>query len=108
MDEENYTPVKKISDITTFNVREVYNSAKKKGGPRGYRDEYLDFFFDKVKDSYFKFKKKHLTKGLLAIKISHLKTEQDLAYLKSVCIDAENRGKPFSLIFWSEIKVKKS
>jgi hypothetical protein len=69
------------------------------------RDELLDFFHSKMEKAYKRHSGRKLTKKYIAIKISHLK-EKDLYFLKSVCLDAERRGKSFSMVFWSELKVR--
>ncbi len=73
-------------------------------GPRNERDEYLDYFFDRLKGPFKAHTKRELTKKRVAIAISHLKTSQDLHYLKHICEDAEKRGKPFSQVFWGSLK----
>lgn len=72
---------------------------------RNERDEIFEFFFSKLREPYFQFTKRHLTKRFLAIKLSHLK-KTDLYAFKSMCIDAERRGYPFSKFFWGNLKVK--
>lgn len=81
--------------------------AKKKARPRlpgearNERDELFNFFYPKLASTWGK--SPQLTKGYLAMKISHLSV-QDLYYLKSVCLDAERRGVPFSKVFWGSLK----
>ncbi len=82
------------------------DTQKRVGGPRNERDEYVDYFFDRLKVSYNAHAKQDLTKKRVAIAISHLKTSMDLHYLKHICEDGESRGKPFSQIFWGSLKVR--
>lgn len=76
--------------------------AKKRSGPRNARDEFLEYFFKRLSPSWKG--KAPFTMRLLAIKISHLKSLSDLAYLKSICEDGERRGKAFSYVFWGSLK----
>lgn len=46
-----------------------------------------------------------LTKAYFAIKTNHLKTEEDWAYLISVCNQEEKRGKDWCKVFWGSQKV---
>jgi hypothetical protein len=73
--------------------------------PVSERAELLQFFLDKVNAARRGTKYKPLRPAALAVKLSHLKLP-DLYYLKSVCEDAERRGKPFSAIFWWSLKAK--
>lgn len=67
------------------------------------RGELLEFFTAKINATRDgkKYKKLHI--AAIAVKLSHIPTK-DLYYLKSVCLDAEREGKPFSAIFWWSIK----
>lgn len=65
------------------------------------RGELLKFFRERVRDR----KGKMYGYPFLAVKLSHLSV-QDLVYLKSVCMDAENRGRSFGKVFWGSIKVQ--
>lgn len=94
--------MKKIGD----HLPKFEPAPSQKGGPRNERDELLEYFFDRLKGPYKQHTKRNLTMRQLAVKLAHLKKAQDLYYLKSVCEDAERRGKPFSLVFWSELKVR--
>lgn len=76
----------------------------KSRGPRNERDEYLEYFFGRLKGPYEAHTGKPLTMRYLAMRIAHLKTIQDLHYMKHICEDAEGRGKPFSMVFWGSIK----
>jgi hypothetical protein len=80
--------------------------AAKKSGPRSERDEYVDYFHDRLKDGYKAKMRQTLTKKRVAIAIGHLKTIQDLHYLRHICEDAERRGKPFSQVFWGSLKAR--
>lgn len=76
----------------------------KRKGPRNERDELLDFFYENLKDAWRKYSKKQLTKAYVAIRISHLQV-RDLHYIKSICLDGERRGTPFSKVFWGSLKL---
>lgn len=73
-------------------------------GPRNERDEYVDYFFANLKGPYKAHTKRELTKKRVAIAICHLRTMQDLHYLKHICEDGEARGKAYSQIFWGSLK----
>lgn len=65
------------------------------------RGELLKFFRDKLVDK----KGKPYSYGRLAGAVSFLSVS-DLYFLRSICIDGENRGQPFGKIFWGSIKYK--
>jgi hypothetical protein len=69
------------------------------------RAELVQFFTDKINADRRGTKYKPLPVAAIAVKLAHLKLP-DLYYLKSVCEDAERRGKPFAAIFWYELKAK--
>jgi hypothetical protein len=68
------------------------------------RAELIGYFRDRLNATRDGKKYKKLTYAAVAVKLSHIKSLSDLYYLKSVCEDAERRGKPFSAIFWWSIK----
>ena len=43
---------------------------------------------------------------MLRVKLSPIKDVRDLQFLKSKCLDAENRGYSFGKCFWGSIKLK--
>lgn len=95
--------MKKISELFPA----IPRTTTKSSGPRNERDEYLDYFHGRLKNAFRSHTGRELTKKRVAIAISHLKTIQDLHYLKHICEDGEGRGKPFSQIFWGSLRVKK-
>ncbi len=74
---------------------------------RSRRDELVDFFFFKVKPDFDAMGKKPLVSTFISFRLNHLRT-RDLEYLRSVCLDAERRGRSFAKTFWYEIKPKHS
>lgn len=66
------------------------------------RAELIKFFHERLRNK----KGKPFTAKLIAIKLGDIKDVRDLQFLKSKCLDAENRGYPFSKCFWGSIKLK--
>jgi hypothetical protein len=69
----------------------------------GQRQELLAFFIEKLGKGYEAHTGKKLRKGSFAYFVSHLKVK-DLYYLKSICLDSENRGGSFAKTFWGSLK----
>lgn len=65
------------------------------------RGELLKFFRERVRDP----EGKMYGYPFLGVKLAHLSI-QDLVFLKSVCVDAENRGGSFGKCFWGSLKIK--
>ncbi len=81
-------------------------SARSKRERQTERGELMKFFMQKlnpgrVRDGYAPLSLPRMGRVLVAI------PTRDLYYLKSVCEDAEARGKDFSKKFWWEVKPKK-
>lgn len=76
-----------------------------KKGPRNERDEIFEYFYGKLAPAYQEFRKRPMSKRMLAVKIAHLSV-QDLYYMRSVCEDAARRGQSFSKVFWGQLKVR--
>ena len=76
---------------------------KKKAQSR--RAELIGFFTDKINEKRDGVNYKKLTHAFMGVRLSHLSL-QDLHFLKSICVDAENRGGEFSKKFWYSIKAR--
>ena len=83
-------------------IKDLFGERRLMKRHRSQRDEFVDFFFHKLENGH---KGKKLSPSWVAIKLSHLKIP-DLFYLKSICLDAENRGYPFGKVFWGSLKAK--
>ncbi len=92
--------MKKISEMFPT----ILLTPTKRSGPRNERDEYVDYFHGRLAVAFKAHTKRELTKKRVAIAISHLKSMQDLHYLKHICEDGESRGKPFSQIWWGSLR----
>jgi hypothetical protein len=66
------------------------------------RGELLRYFQDKINPARRATGRKPLPIAAIAVKVSHLSI-QDLYFLKSTCDRAQQRGYPWSAIFWKEI-----
>lgn len=66
------------------------------------RAEMIRYFQDKLRDK----KGKPFTARFIAVKLGDIKDVRDLQFLKSKCLDAENRGYSFGKCFWWSIKAK--
>ena len=62
------------------------------------RAELIGYFTNRLNATRDGKKYKKLSYRALAVKLSQIKSLSDLYVLKSVCEDAERRGKPFSAI----------
>jgi hypothetical protein len=82
-------------------------SVKPAKGPASERGELLQFFLDNLNPARKADGYRPLTPAALGVRLSHLSL-QNLYYLKSVCLDAERNGKPFSAIFWWSITPKEN
>jgi hypothetical protein len=81
-------------------------SARSKKERQTERGELMKYFIERlnpgrVRDGYAPLTLARMGRTLVAI------PTRDLYYLKSVCEDAEARGKDFSKKFWWEVKPKK-
>jgi hypothetical protein len=65
------------------------------------RKEMIQFFHERIRDK----KGKKFRASFIGMKLSHLSLE-DLYYLKSICLDSENRGHGFSRCFWGSLRPK--
>ena len=65
------------------------------------RGELLTFFRERARDK----KGKRYSYAFIGMKVAHLSIP-DLLYLKSRCVDAENRGIGFGKVFFGSLKVK--
>ena len=65
------------------------------------RGELLNFFHSKLRDR----KGKPFNIKLIAIKLGHVDIK-DLYFLRSRCIDVENRGGSFGKCFWGSLKAE--
>lgn len=72
---------------------------------RSVRNEVIDECFDMINLERKGTKFKPLSKRAIAIKIAHLKTDQDLSYLTSVCRDSKRRTGSFSKAFFGMLKM---
>jgi len=66
------------------------------------RAELIKFFHERLRNK----KGRPFTTKLIAIKLGDIKDVRDLQFLKSKCLDAENRGYSFGRCFWGSIKAK--
>ena len=67
------------------------------------RGELLVYFCGKLNKGRAEKKLKPLTIPRVAFMLTRIPTK-DLYYIKSVCDDFENRGKPFGGLFWKLLK----
>lgn len=81
-------------------LQELINKRKTEKIPSE-RGELLKFFRDRLRDK----KGKQYSYSYLGMKTAHLEIP-DLYYLRSICIDSENRGVPFGKVFWGSLKPK--
>lgn len=65
------------------------------------RSELVRYFYDRAKTGWRG--KTELTPARIAYKLSHL-TLQDLYAFKSMCMDRERNGYPWSKYFWGSLK----
>lgn len=65
------------------------------------RGELLKFFRERVRDR----KGKMYSYAFIGMKVSHLSVP-DLCFLKSVCVDAENRGQAFGKVWFGSLKIR--
>ena len=65
------------------------------------RAELIKFFHERLRNK----KGRPFTAKLIAIKLGHVDIK-DLYFLRSKCIDVENRGGSFGKCFWGSLKLK--
>lgn len=82
-------------------------SARSKKEKQTERGELMRYFMEKLNTGRVRDGLPALTMGRMGRMLVAIPT-QDLYYLKSVCDDAESRGKSFSKKFWWEIKPKET
>jgi hypothetical protein len=102
--EQNFAAPKRIGELINPYVR-GRSAARRSNSECA---ELVGWFADKLNDYRKGTKWKPLTYRAVAVKLADACPKlQDLYYLKSLCLDAEKRGAPFSAVFWSELKPRK-
>jgi hypothetical protein len=76
----------------------------KRSGVNSERAELVGWFTDRLNEARRGTKFKPLAYRSVGVKLAHLRRVSDLYYLRTVCLDAERRGIPFSAAFWSALK----